>query len=114
MKYPLPPGSSRSLFIGGIATLLLMGSPAAQAQDAAALQTRALAATCAACHGSAGRAIDASAVPGLAGLPAGYFVEQMNGFKNGTRAATVMHQIAKGFNDAQVDQLAAYFAAQKK
>ena len=84
------------------------------AQDAATLQTRSLAATCANCHGTAGRAIDASAVPGLAGLPAAYFVEQMNAFKSGARAATVMHQLAKGYNAAQTDRLAAYFAAQKK
>ena len=114
MKYPLPFWSQRSTFSGGIATLLLAASAGAQAQDAALLQSRALAATCAACHGTAGRAIDASTVPGLAGLPAGDFVELMNGFKSGARAATVMHQIAKGFNDAQVAQLAAYFAAQKK
>jgi cytochrome subunit of sulfide dehydrogenase len=85
-----------------------------QAQDAAALQVRSLAATCAGCHGTAGRAVDAPAVPGLAGLPAGYMVEQMTAFKAGTRTATVMHQIAKGYSDAQIAQLAAYFAAQKK
>jgi len=53
------------------------------------------------------------AAAGRAGLPASYIVEQMKAFKAGTRPATVMHQLAKGFNDAQVDQLAAYFAAQK-
>ena len=89
-----------------------MGS--AHAQDAAALQTRSLAATCASCHGTGGRSVDGAAVPGLAGIPAAYMVEQMNGFKSGARTATVMHQIAKGFNDAQINQLAAYFSAQKK
>jgi cytochrome c553 len=84
------------------------------AQDSTTLQTRALAATCANCHGTAGHAIDDSAVPGLGGMPAGYFVEQMNAFKSGARAATVMHQLAKGYNAAQIDRLAAYFAAQKK
>jgi cytochrome c553 len=58
--------------------------------------------------------VDAAAVPGLAGMPAAYLVEQMKAFRTGTRTATVMHQISKGYNDAQVDQLAAYFAAQKK
>ena len=86
----------------------------ALAQDSAALRTRALASTCANCHGTAGRAVDGASVPGLAGLPAGYLVEQMKAFKGGTRPATVMHQLAKGYNDAQIDQLAAYFAAQKK
>ena len=86
----------------------------AWAQDAATLRTRSLAATCANCHGTAGHAIDASAVPGLARMPAGYFVEQMNAFKSGARAATVMHQLAKGYNASQIDRLASYFAAQKK
>lgn len=93
---------------------LLPAAFAAQAQDAAALRTRSLAATCANCHGTDGRAIEGSGVPGLAALPAGYIVEQMKAFKGGTRQATVMHQIAKGYSDAQIDQLAAYFAAQKK
>ena len=97
-----------------VAAPLATACGSALAQDATTLQTRSLAATCANCHGTAGRAIDASAVPGLAGLPAGYFVEQMNAFKSGARAATVMHQLAKGYNSAQIDRLAAYFAAQKK
>ena len=84
------------------------------AQDAAALRVSALAATCANCHGTLGRAVEGAAVPGLAGMPAVYMVEQLKAFKAGTRPATVMHQLAKGFSEAQVEQLAAYFAAQKK
>ena len=91
---------------------LLVGG--AYAQDAQSLAAQSLAATCAACHGTQGRAIEGAAVPGLAGLPAGYMTEQMKGFKSGARQATVMHQLAKGYSDAQIDQLAAYFAAQKK
>lgn len=86
----------------------------AHAQTAPALQTRSLAAGCASCHGTGGRAVDGAAVPGLAGLPGAYLAEQMKAFKSGARAATVMHQIAKGYSDAQIDQLAAYFAAQAK
>jgi sulfide dehydrogenase cytochrome subunit len=86
----------------------------AVAQDAKALHLRALAATCANCHGTQGRAVDAASVPGLAGMPASYIVDQMKAFKAGTRPATVMHQLAKGYSDAQIEQLAAYFAAQKK
>ena len=53
-------------------------------------------------------------MPGLAGMPASYIVEQMKAFKAGTRPATVMHQLAKGYNDAQIEAIAGYFAAQKK
>ena len=84
------------------------------AQDAQALRLQSLAATCANCHGTQGRAVDGASVPGLAGLPASYIAEQMRAFKGGTRPATVMHQLAKGYNDAQIDALAAYFAQQKK
>jgi cytochrome c553 len=98
--------------------LLLAGlAPApwsVQAQDGKALQVRALAATCANCHGTGGRAIQGAAVPGLAGMPAPYHIEQFKAFRNGTRPATVMHQISKGYSEAQIDQLAAYFAAQSK
>ena len=85
----------------------------AQNADAQALRTRSLAATCAQCHGTEGQAIGGAVVPGLAGLPAPYFSEQMKAFKAGTRPATVMHQLAKGYNDAQLAELAAYFAASK-
>jgi cytochrome c553 len=86
----------------------------AAAQDAGALRLKALAATCANCHGTQGRAVDGAAVPGLAGMPAAYMIEQVKAFKSGARPATVMHQLAKGYSDAQIEQVAAYFAAQKK
>ncbi|WP_157265361.1 c-type cytochrome [Azohydromonas aeria] len=66
---------------------------------------------CAAYHGTEGRAPTGSAIPGLAGRPAPWLIEQMNAFKSGAREATVMHQIARGDSAAQVEQLAAYFAA---
>jgi cytochrome c553 len=37
----------------------------------------------------------------------------MNAFKNDKRQGTIMHQIAKGYTDAEITQMAAYFAAQK-
>ena len=104
------PGKS-SLLIG---LAWLACATASQAQDAQILRTRSLAATCGQCHGTDGHAIEAAALPGLAGLPASYVVEQMSSFKSGTRPATVMHQIARGYSDAQIDQLARYFAAQPK
>lgn len=105
--------SHRSMRAGLLGAALLGALlPAAQAQDAKALYARSLAATCANCHGTNGRAVEGSAVPGLAGMNATYFTEQMKAFKSGARQATVMHQLAKGYTDAQIDTLAAYFAAQ--
>jgi cytochrome c553 len=95
--------------------LLAAVATPALAQDAGQtlLRQRALAATCAACHGTEGRAPAGSAMPSLAGRPAPWLIEQMHAFQSGAREATVMHQIARGYSAAQIDQLAAYFAAQQ-
>ena len=52
-------------------------------------------------------------MPNLAGQQRAYLVQQMQDFKTGKRPATIMHQIAKGYSDEQIDALAAYFSAQK-
>jgi cytochrome c553 len=38
----------------------------------------------------------------------------MQDFKSGKRASTIMQQLARGFSDAQIDEIAGYFAAQQK
>jgi cytochrome c553 len=97
-----------ALLLSGIATTAVL------AQDAAALHARALAATCANCHGTEGRTTDGSAVPSLAGMPRDYMLKQMAAFKDGSRPATVMHQLAKGLTQQQIDTVATYFAALKR
>lgn len=96
-----------------IGALLLLGSLPAQAADAERLRTRALAATCAHCHGTDGRALPGQAMARLAGLPERYLLEQLTAFRTGQRPATVMHQITKGYSQEQLETLATYFAAQK-
>ncbi|MGQ0442095.1 MAG: c-type cytochrome [Methylophilaceae bacterium] len=102
-----------SIFVG-LATL----SAAAQAAEINALSAtenlhiRTLAASCAACHGSHGNS--AGVTPVLAGLDASYFSTQMIAFKNGERAATVMHRHAKGLNIDEIYQLALHFSQQKR
>jgi len=46
-------------------------------------------------------------------MPREQMVTQLMAFRAGTRPATIMHQISKGYSDAQIAQLADYFAAQK-
>ncbi len=92
---------------------LIMTSGAANAADAQILYTQSLAATCANCHGTQGKSLKDPSVPGLAGRPSAYIIEQMQAFKTGAREATIMHQIAKGYTDEQVKQMADYFASQK-
>jgi sulfide dehydrogenase cytochrome subunit len=79
------------------------------------VQGRNLAAGCAICHGTEGRgAAKGSTLMPLAGLPSDHIAAQMRAFRDGKRPATVMHQIAKGYTDPQIDSLAAWFAAQRK
>lgn len=89
-----------------------LASLPALAQD---VQSRNLAAPCAICHGTDGRpaGTDSPLIP-LAGLPRDHISAQLRAFRDGKRPATVMHQIAKGYTDPQIDQLAAWFAAQKR
>jgi cytochrome subunit of sulfide dehydrogenase len=83
---------------------------AAAGAQAQVNQIRVWAAACANCHGTEGRAL--SGMVSLAGKDD--IAQQMLDFKNGRKPATLMHQIAKGYSDEQIQQIAAYFAAQKK
>lgn len=77
-------------------------------------QVRSWAAACASCHGTEGRALPGSPVPGLAGRPAADLTARMKAFKSsGAQNVTIMHQIAKGYTDEQIAHLSAYFAAVK-
>ncbi len=111
------PRSIAALLLAACGCLQAQTAPATTAPSAAdgpaALRTRSLAAQCAQCHGTDGRALPGAEVPGLAGLPASYLAEQMKAFRSGSRPSSVMQQLAKGFNDAQVEQLARFFASQQ-
>ncbi|KQP13526.1 c-type cytochrome [Pseudorhodoferax sp. Leaf267] len=96
------------------APLLAAAFLPAAAQSPDALYVRSLAATCANCHGTAGRAQPGSSVVSLAGMPQEQIVAQMKAFQSGARPATIMHQLSKGYSDAQIAQIAGYFAAQAK
>jgi len=97
--------------IVAFAIVLLCAAPPAVAQDMAG---RNLAAGCAICHGTQGKPAPGAPLIPLAGLPQDHIATQMRAFRDGQRPATVMHQIAKGYSDAQIDAMAAWFAAQKR
>lgn len=92
-----------------VATLLWACAQFAHADDP---HLRILAASCAACHGTAGNSVGGT--PVLAGLDRTYFIAQMQAFQAGTRPATVMQKHVKGLTDAEIEQLADYFAAQPR
>ena len=73
---------------------------------------RTLAASCSACHGTDGNTTGGTRV--LAGLERNHFVLQMKSFRTGARSSTVMHHHAKGLTEIETEQLADYFAAQKR
>ena len=92
-----------------IAAAVLCG--ASLAAHAQVSQVRVWAAACANCHGTDGRAQPGMA--SLAGASKDDMVKKMLDFKAGRRPATIMHQLAKGYSDDQIEAIAAYFAAQK-
>ena len=49
----------------------------------------------------------------LAGLTADRIVATMADYRSGSQPATVMHQIVKGYSDAQIRLIAGFFAAQQ-
>jgi sulfide dehydrogenase cytochrome subunit len=52
-------------------------------------------------------------MPALAGRPKAQLLQMLIDFRDGKRPATVMQQLAKGYNDAQLDALTTYLSAQK-
>ena len=100
----------RFLAVVAAAALLAAAAPAA-AQSSDPNLGRNLAATCANCHGTNG--VSVGEVESLAGKPADELVRKMTEFKTGAKPATIMHQLAKGYTDAQIQSVAAWFAAQK-
>ena len=94
-----------------VAVLLTPMSTIVSAQTPYAHTGRDLAASCAICHGTSG--VNAGGMPNLAGQPKDYLVLQLRDFRDGKRPATIMHQIAKGLSEEQIDAVAAFYAAQK-
>lgn len=93
------------------AACLLLASGVALAADPNL--GRNLAATCANCHGTNGQALKGSGMDALAGQEKTKILQKLAEFKSGDKPATIMHQITKGYSDAQLDLIATYFAAQK-
>jgi cytochrome c553 len=79
------------------------GDPAAGAK---------LARMCAVCHGKDGVAVRPH-TPNIAGQDEGYLSEQLADYRSGERVHPEMNVVAASLNDAQIADLAAYFAAQE-
>jgi len=98
----------RPLLPAALALAAALASPAGAQESPSG---RNLAAACANCHGTNG--VSQADLPSLAGRERSELARQMQDFKTGRRPATVMHQIAKGYSDGQIEAIAAYLSAQK-
>jgi cytochrome c553 len=84
--------------------------PAVLAADAVEGEKKA--AICAACHGDGGNSTN-PAVPSLAGQPAQFIATSLFMFREGNRKDDQMTPMAKPLKNAEMNDVAAYFAAQK-
>ena len=66
---------------------------------------------CVTCHGPTGQGQAAAGFPRLAGLNAGYIVQQLRSCNEGTRANSIMAPVAKLLSAADAQTLATYYAA---
>ncbi|MFL9628647.1 c-type cytochrome [Aeromonas jandaei] len=81
-----------------------------KAADIEAGKTKA--AVCAACHGVEGKALIPN-YPHLAGQNAAYLVKQLKAFKDGSRKEPLMVPFMAPLTDADMENLAAYYASLK-
>ena len=91
--------------VGLLVSLPLVANAAGDAKAG-----EALAAPCAACHGQNGVAV-LPAYPNLAGQSENYLLSQLTMIKSGVRAAPLMAGQLNAMSDADLANLAAYFAA---
>lgn len=100
----------KRLIVALIATITCVYAHTSKAESVT--QVRSWAAACANCHGTDGHA--QQGMEELAGVSKENIVKKMKDFKSGRKPGTVMHQLAKGYSDEQIEQIAAYFATQTK
>jgi len=92
------------------ALILAASANIATAGDAAAGKAKAV--TCAGCHGANG--VSAIPVnPNLAGQQEAYLLKQMKAFKDGSRKDPTMNAMAAPLTDADMANIAAYYASLK-
>lgn len=91
----------------------LVGATALAHAQNTGTAARSLAATCANCHGTNGKAISGAGMEALAGEPKEKLLQKLKDFRSGAKPATIMHQISKGYSEEQLALVAEYFSAQK-
>jgi sulfide dehydrogenase cytochrome subunit len=93
------------------AALLALAAAAAAAQAPDPNLARNLAATCTNCHGTNG--VSQGGTESLAGMAKDTLIRKMQEYKSGSKPASIMPQLAKGYTDEQIALIAGWFAEQK-
>jgi cytochrome c553 len=94
-------------FVGLLASIVMITEPLS-----AATFPPPGAASCSGCH--AVHQAASSAIPGIYGRNSDDVVAAMAAFRDGSRPATVMNRIAKGFSEDELRAIAAWLATQKQ
>ena len=68
---------------------------------------------CQSCHGEDGLSVE-NLIPHLAGQYSTYIAKELRNFQSGARKHQIMSVMAKTINDADLADIAAYFASQQK
>ncbi|WP_322521532.1 c-type cytochrome [Guyparkeria halophila] len=109
--HPMP---RRGRFAAGMLMGLSFLAGAAHASEAGSIKAgREAAQSCAACHGAKGNSNN-PAFPSLAGQPATYLASQLTAYRDGKRENAIMAGQAAGLSDQQIQDIAAYYAAQER
>jgi cytochrome c553 len=98
------------LLLPALASMLLLASLLVGGPAGAADAGPPGASSCTGCH--AAKRIPDSVIPRIAGRKASDIVQFMREYRSGAWPSSVMGRIAKGFDDQQIDAIAAWFAAQ--
>ena len=99
----------RSVARGATALAVVLaaaGAAQAQNQDALKLYQRGLAATCANCHGTDGQGVVGTGMHIINQLSSAEILKKMTDYKSGAVTGTIMHQLAKGYTDEQLQTIA--------
>ncbi len=92
------------------AALLAFASAPAFAQDLAAAR-KIVEGVCQACHGASGNSTVPD-YPRLAGQHPDYLAKALRDYKSGARKNAIMQPFAASLSEADIENLAAYFASQ--
>lgn len=104
---------SRLTFLvrGAFAATLAFAAAGASAADIEAGKEKSV--VCQACHGPDGNGIGDPQYPNIAGQYADYLAKALHDYKSGKRKNAIMAGFATTLSDEDIENLSAYFAAQK-